>query len=94
MTHRLTEIHSSSVFALTFNRSSFLKMSEASTKTCLKVSELSAQPATNPEVAKESQKLRSESTRTLTEKGKEMQEEMLKRVRRRYKMTMRSGGIM
>lgn len=70
-------------------------MSEASTKTCLKVSELSAQPATNPEVAKESQKLRrSESTRTLTEKGKEMQEEMLKRVRHRYKMTMRSGGIM
>lgn len=69
-------------------------MSEASTKTCLKVSELSAHSATNPEIAKESQKLRSESTRTLTEKGKEKQEEMLKRVRRRYKMTMRSGGIM
>lgn len=62
-------------------------MSDASTKTCLKVPEASAQLASNPEVAEESERLRrSERTRTLTEKGKEMQDQILKKVRRQYKI--------
>lgn len=62
-------------------------MSEADTITSLKVIEPPTQSAANPETEKEAPGLRkSERSRTLTEKGKEMQEETIKRVRRRYKI--------
>ena len=63
-------------------------MSEASTETCIKDPKAPVPEATDNEYADQVEELRrSERRRTLTEKGKELQEERLKSVKRRYRIT-------
>lgn len=62
-------------------------MSDTSTDTCRKNAKSPAQPeVTDTEEAEVKRLRRSERTRTLTEKGKEFEEERLKSVQRRYRI--------
>ena len=63
-------------------------MSEASAETCIKDPKALVSEATDDESADHVEELRrSERCRTLTERGKELQEEKLKSVKRRYRIT-------
>lgn len=61
-------------------------MSNTSTDTCRKNAKSPAQPEVTDTEEAEVKRLRSERTRTLTEKGKELQEVRLKSVQRRYRI--------